>query len=97
MVTKVRFVGLIASTATGQSLTSGSPKAKPIVATARKESSKNCAGQTERSEKSRYDGHCLERTEPHEGVKPVVRFRKPLDGEVITEDQVRGKLVFSEC
>ncbi len=33
-------------------------------------------------EKTRYDGRCRERTEPREGVDPVVRFRNPLEGEV---------------
>ena len=42
----------------------------------------------------RYDGRCRDRTEPREGVKPVVRFRNPLDGEVVVDDQVRGRVVF---
>jgi glutamyl-tRNA synthetase len=52
------------------------------------------AGQMERGEKTRYDGRCRDRSEPVEGISPVVRFRNPLDGEVIVEDQVRGKVVF---
>jgi glutamyl-tRNA synthetase len=42
----------------------------------------------------RYDGRCRGRTEPREGVEPVVRFKNPLDGEVVVEDQVRGTVVF---
>jgi glutamyl-tRNA synthetase len=42
----------------------------------------------------RYDGRCRERTEPREGVKPVVRFKNPTDGQVVVEDQVRGRVVF---
>ena len=42
----------------------------------------------------RYDGRCRERSEPREGVKPVVRFKNPTDGKVVVEDQVRGTVVF---
>ena len=52
------------------------------------------AGQMERGERTRYDGRCRDRTEPREGVDPVVRFRNPLDGQVTVEDQVRGTVVF---
>jgi len=45
-------------------------------------------------EKTRYDGRCRERTEPREGVDPVVRFRNPLEGEVVVNDQVKGRVVF---
>ncbi len=45
-------------------------------------------------EKTRYDGRCRERTEPREGVDPVVRFRNPLEGEVVINDQVKGRVVF---
>ena len=55
------------------------------------------AGQKERGEKMRYDGRCRDRTEPRDGVDPVVRFRNPLDGEVVVEDQVRGTVVFQNA
>jgi len=55
------------------------------------------AGQMERGEKTRYDGRCRERTEPREGVDPVVRFKNPLDGEVVIDDQVRGRVVFQNA
>ncbi|MDJ0907455.1 MAG: glutamate--tRNA ligase [Woeseiaceae bacterium] len=42
----------------------------------------------------RYDGRCRDRTEPRPGVDPVVRFRNPVDGEVVVEDLVRGQVVF---
>ena len=52
------------------------------------------AGQKARGEKMRYDGRCRGRSEPREGVDPVVRFKNPLDGEVVVNDQVRGRVVF---
>lgn len=42
----------------------------------------------------RYDGRCRERSEPREGVEPVVRFKNPLQGQVVVEDQVRGRVIF---
>jgi len=45
----------------------------------------------------RYDGRCRQRTEPRAGVDPVVRFRNPLDGEVVVNDQVRGTVVFDNA
>ena len=51
-------------------------------------------GQMARKEKPRYDGHCrgvsIDVTEPH-----VIRFRNPEEGAVVVDDQVRGKIVFS--
>jgi glutamyl-tRNA synthetase len=51
-------------------------------------------GQMTRKEKPRYDGHCrgvsIDATEPH-----VIRFRNPEEGAVVVDDQVRGKIVFS--
>ena len=44
-----------------------------------------------------YDGRCRERSQPVEGVSPVVRFRNPLDGEVVVDDQVRGRVVFENA
>jgi len=42
----------------------------------------------------RYDGRCRNRKEPRPGVEPVVRFKNPVDGEVVVEDLVRGRVVF---
>lgn len=50
--------------------------------------------QMARGEKTRYDGRCRTCREPRAGVTPVVRFRNPVDGEVVVEDQVRGRVVF---
>lgn len=52
------------------------------------------AGQMERGENTRYDGRCRTRTEPRDGVDPVVRFANPLEGDVIVEDLVRGRVTF---
>ena len=45
-------------------------------------------------DKTRYDGRCRSRSEPREGVDPVIRFKNPLEGEVVVNDQVRGRVVF---
>jgi len=45
--------------------------------------------------KPRYDGHCRDGAEPVPGVKPVVRFRNPRDGEVEFDDLVRGRISIS--
>jgi glutamyl-tRNA synthetase len=45
--------------------------------------------------KPRYDGHCRDGAEPAPGVKPVVRFRNPLAGDVAFEDLVRGRISIS--
>ncbi len=44
-----------------------------------------------------YDGRCRDRTKPRAGVSPVVRFKNPLDGEVVVNDQVRGRVVFENA
>lgn len=47
-------------------------------------------------EKPKYDHHCrdLDR-KPKPGEAAVVRFRNPLDGEVVFDDVVRGRVVIS--
>ncbi len=50
--------------------------------------------QMQNGETTRYDGRCRGGAEPKEGVSPVVRFKNPLEGEVVVEDQVRGLVVF---
>lgn len=48
--------------------------------------------------KPRYDGrHRDYRGSPREGVEPVVRFKNPLDGEVVVEDLIRGNIVFQNA
>ncbi|MGM0412014.1 MAG: glutamate--tRNA ligase [Pseudomonadota bacterium] len=51
--------------------------------------------QRARGEKPRYDGRCRHRTEPRDGVDPVVRFRNPLEGEVLVDDAVHGRTLFA--
>ena len=55
------------------------------------------AEQQARGEKPRYDGRCRARTEPREGVRPVVRFKTPASGEVVIEDLVRGRVTYSNA
>jgi len=45
--------------------------------------------------KPRYDGRCRGREDIPSGVKPVVRFRNPRSGEVVFDDQVRGRITIS--
>lgn len=45
----------------------------------------------------RYDGRCRDRSVPRDGVNPVVRFKNPLDGQVVVDDQVRGQVVFDNA
>lgn len=48
-------------------------------------------------EKTRYNGKCRERTEPRDGIDPVVRFRNPDDGAVVVNDAVRGRVSFANA
>jgi glutamyl-tRNA synthetase len=50
--------------------------------------------QLARKEKPRYDGRCRELQQVPPGVQPAIRFKNPLDGEVIVDDQVHGRIVF---
>ena len=52
------------------------------------------AQQMARKEKPRYDGRWRDRTDSRPGVDPVIRFKNPLDGEVVVEDLVHGRVVF---
>lgn len=45
-------------------------------------------------QKPRYDGTCRNRTEPRPGVSPVVRFRNPIEGDVVVPDVIHGNVVF---
>jgi glutamyl-tRNA synthetase len=52
--------------------------------------------QMARKLKPRYDGRCRHREgPPPEGLPAVVRFKNPLDGDVVVDDLIRGKVVFS--
>lgn len=48
-----------------------------------------------RGQKPRYNGHCRNHEAPSASpAAPVIRFKNPLDGEVIVDDLVRGRVVF---
>jgi len=51
--------------------------------------------QRAKGEKPRYDGRWRNRTGSVEGVNPVVRFKNPLEGDVIIEDLVKGNIVIN--
>jgi glutamyl-tRNA synthetase len=52
------------------------------------------AYQAARGEKPRYDGRWRERTDARPDVAPVIRFKNPLEGEVVVNDVVHGPVVF---
>ena len=53
-------------------------------------------GQRARGEKPRYDGRWRDSTAtPPPGVTPVLRFRNPLEGEVVWDDLVKGEIRFA--
>ena len=52
------------------------------------------AEQLAAGEKTRYDGRCRDGTKQRKSIDPVVRFRNPTDGEVVVNDQLRGRVVF---
>jgi len=45
--------------------------------------------------KPRYDGKCRHLDAVPEGIKPVVRFLNPRDGDVVFDDLVRGRISIS--
>ncbi len=53
--------------------------------------------QTARGEKPRYDGRCRHRTDRPAGAASVVRFKNPLEGEVVVRDVVHGEVVFKNA
>jgi glutamyl-tRNA synthetase len=50
--------------------------------------------QIARKEKPRYTGVWRDRTDARPGVDPVIRFKNPLDGAVVVEDLVHGRVTF---
>src|SRR6478752_45069 len=50
--------------------------------------------QVARKEKPRYPGIWRDRTDARAGVEPVIRFRNPLDGDVVVEDLIHGSVTF---
>jgi glutamyl-tRNA synthetase len=55
------------------------------------------ASQMAAKQKPRYDGRWRERNDVREGVPPVIRFKNPLDGVVVVDDQVHGRVVFDNA
>ncbi len=52
--------------------------------------------QRARGVKPRYDGRCRTRTgAPPAGIDPVVRFKNPVDGSVVIDDLIKGRIVIS--
>ena len=50
--------------------------------------------QTARKEKPRYPGIWRDRTDERPGVNPVIRFKNPLEGDVVVEDLFHGSVTF---
>jgi glutamyl-tRNA synthetase len=55
------------------------------------------AGQMAAKLKPRYDGRWRERTDVRDGVAPAIRFKNPLDGVVVVDDQVHGRVIFDNA
>jgi glutamyl-tRNA synthetase len=53
--------------------------------------------QMARGEKPRYDGRWRDRTDAREGVAPVIRFKNPLEGDVVVHDVVHGPVTFQNA
>ncbi|MFK8079186.1 MAG: glutamate--tRNA ligase [Granulosicoccus sp.] len=53
---------------------------------------------TANKQKPRYNGYWRDRTDtPPEGIKPVIRFKNPLSGEVTIDDAVKGPIVIGNA
>ncbi len=50
--------------------------------------------QMARKEKPRYDGRCRHKPQAVDGVNPVIRFKTPLEGQIVVDDLIRGKIPF---
>ncbi|MFB6259362.1 MAG: glutamate--tRNA ligase, partial [Thiohalorhabdaceae bacterium] len=53
--------------------------------------------QREAGQKPMYDGRCRHRSEPREGVDPVVRFRAPDAGKTVVDDRIHGRVAFDNA
>jgi len=51
--------------------------------------------QRENKQKPRYDGRCRTRTEVPEAIEPVIRFKNPVEGDVVINDLVKGDIVIN--
>ena len=47
--------------------------------------------------KPRYDGRCRDGSRARDDVAPVLRFRNPLEGDVVVDDLVKGRVVFDNA
>ncbi len=45
--------------------------------------------------KPTYDRRCRDRKDIPHGIKPVVRFKAPLDGQTVVDDLIKGTVVFN--
>ncbi|MGD9843512.1 MAG: glutamate--tRNA ligase [Steroidobacteraceae bacterium] len=52
------------------------------------------ASQMAAKQNPRYDGRWRDRTDVREGVPPVIRFKNPLEGTVLVDDQIHGRVAF---
>ncbi len=51
--------------------------------------------QIARKERPRYDGRYRDfQGTPPEGIKPVIRIKAPLDGTIVVDDKIKGKIEF---
>jgi len=48
----------------------------------------------QKGRKPRYDGRCRQANNMRNDIDPVVRFKNPLDGQVIVNDAVKGAITF---
>lgn len=46
-------------------------------------------------EKPRYNGKCRELSNAHEGMESVIRFKNPLEGDVVIDDMIKGQIVIN--
>lgn len=53
------------------------------------------ATQMASKQKPRYDGRWRDRTDSRPGVEPVIRFKNPLEGNVVVHDLVHGDVTFA--
>jgi glutamyl-tRNA synthetase len=50
-----------------------------------------------KGQKPRYDGRCRDGSRKRSDVSPVVRFKNPLEGHVVIDDLVKGRIVFDNA
>lgn len=55
------------------------------------------AEQLANKEKPRYDGRCREREDQPADQPHVIRFKNPLEGQVVVNDSIRGRVTFNNA